>query len=178
MSTVPDTMATDPAVQSSARAERRWRRGLAWVVLVLGCVVLLIANVAVFARTLVFDTDTFVDVLAPEQPDEEVIAGVADALSDQIVTATAVQDRIQELTPRDNALVAAAVADAAENIIDDTVRAVMQNDRFRDLWHDAVTRAHERSSRWSRATPANRCCWTSVPPSSGWIRASRTAGSI
>jgi hypothetical protein len=143
MSTAPDTAATDPTVQSSARAERRWRRRLAWVVLVLGCVVLLIANVAVFARTLVFDTDTFVDVLAPEQPDEEVIAGVADVLSDQIVTATAVQDRIQELTPRDNALVAAAVADAAENIIDDTVRAVMQNDRFRELWHDAVTRAHE-----------------------------------
>jgi hypothetical protein len=110
---------------------------------VLGCAVLVIANVAVFARTLVFDTDTFADVVAPEQPDEEVIAGVADTLSDKIVTATAVQDRIQELTPRDNALVAAAVADAAETIIDETVRAVMQNDRFRDLWHDAVVRAHD-----------------------------------
>jgi hypothetical protein len=143
MSTVPGTVATDPSVESSSRAAPRWRRWLAWIALVLGCVVLVIANVAVFARTLVFDTDTFVDVLAPEQPDEEVIAGVADALSDQIVTANAVQDRIQELTPRDNALVAAAVADAAENVIDTTVRAVMQNDRFRELWHDAVTRAHE-----------------------------------
>jgi hypothetical protein len=131
-----------PATESSARAGPRWRRWLAWVALVFGCLVLLIANVAVFARILVFDTDTFADTLAPEQPDKEVIAGVADTLSDQIVTATAVQDRIQELTPRDNALVAAAVADAAENIIDDTVRTVLQSDRFRDLWREVVVRAH------------------------------------
>jgi hypothetical protein len=117
---------------------------LAWVALVLGCLVLLVANVAVFARTFVFDTDTFADALAPEEPDEEVIAGVADKLSDEIVTATAVQDRIQELTPRDNALVAATVADAAENIIDDAVRRVMESDRFRDLWREVVVRAHDR----------------------------------
>jgi hypothetical protein len=64
------------------------------VALVQGCLVLLIANVAVFARTFVFDTDTFADTLAPEQPDEEVIAGVADTLSDQIVTATAGEHRV------------------------------------------------------------------------------------
>jgi hypothetical protein len=117
---------------------------LAWVALVLGCLVLLVANVAVFTRTFVFDTDTFADALAPEQPDEDVIAGVADTLSDQIVTATAVQDRVQELTPRDNALVAATVADAVEDIVDDTVRTAMQSDRFRDLWREAVIRAHDR----------------------------------
>ena len=65
-------------------------------------------------------------------------------LSDQIVTATSVQDRIQELTPRDNALFSATVAHVAENIIDDAVRTVMQSDRFRDLWRDVVVRAHDR----------------------------------
>jgi hypothetical protein len=29
-----------------------------------------------------------------------------------------------------------------ENIIDDTVQTVMQSDRFRDLWREAVIRAH------------------------------------
>jgi hypothetical protein len=142
VSSPPSAQVTDPATESTPRARPRWRRWLAWVMVVLGCLVLLIANLAVFARILVFDTDTFADTLAPEQPDEEVIAGVADALSDQIVTATAVQDRIQELTPRDNALVAATVANAAENIIDNTVRTVMHNDRFRDLWRSVVERAH------------------------------------
>ena len=136
--------ATDQATESRPRPKSRWRRVLAWVALVLGCLVLLIANVALFARILIFDTDTFADTLAPEHPDEEVIAGVADTLSDRIVTATAVEDRIQELTPRDNALVAATVADAAENIIDNTVRTVMRSDRFRDLWREVVERAHGR----------------------------------
>jgi hypothetical protein len=135
---------TDQATESRARPKSRWRRVLAWVALVLGCLVLLAANVALFARTFIFVTDTFADALAPEQPDKEVIAGVADTLSDKIVTATAVQDRIQELTPRDNALVAATVTNAAENIIDNTVRTVLQNDRFRDLWREVVEQAHGR----------------------------------
>ena len=136
--------ATDQATESRPRPKSRWRRVLAWVALVLGCLVLLIANVALFARILIFDTDTFADTLAPEHPDEEVIAGVADTLSDRIVTATAVEDRIQELTPRDNALVAATVTNAAENIIDNTVRTVMRSDRFRDQWREVVERAHGR----------------------------------
>jgi hypothetical protein len=117
---------------------------LAWVALVLGCLMLLLANVAVFARTFIFDTDTFADALAPEQPDEEVIAGVANTLSNKIATSTRVQDRIQELTPRDNALVAAAVSNAAESIIENTVRTVLQSDRFSDLWREVVERAHGR----------------------------------
>ncbi len=135
---------TDQATESRPRPKSRWRRVLAWVALVLGCLVLLIANVALFARIVIFDTDTFADTLAPEQPDEEVIAGVADTLSDRIVTATDVEDRIRELTPRDNALVAATVTNAAENIIDNTVRTVMQSDRFRDQWREVVERAHGR----------------------------------
>jgi hypothetical protein len=136
--------ATDSSNVSSTRAKSSWRRWLAWVLLVLGCLVLLLGNVAVFARTFIFDTETFADALAPEQPDQAVIAGVADTLSHKIVTSTAVQDKIQELTPRDNALVAAAVSDAAENIIDETVRTVLQSDRFRAVWREVVVRAHGR----------------------------------
>jgi hypothetical protein len=136
------TETPDSAAASSSRSPA-WRRWLAWVALVLGCLVLLIGNVAVFARIIVFDTDTFADVVAPERPDEDVIAGVSDALSDKIVTSTAVEDRIQELTPRDNALVAATVANAAEDLIENTVHAVLRSDQFRGLWRSVVVRAHE-----------------------------------
>jgi hypothetical protein len=138
------TETADTAAASSPRRRPAWRRALAALVLLLGCLLLLIGNLAVFARTLVFDTDTFADVVAPKEPDEKVIAGVADTLSDKIVASTRVQDRIQELTPRDNALVAAAVTNAAENVIDTTVRAVVRSDQFRSLWRGIVVRAHER----------------------------------
>jgi hypothetical protein len=138
------TETADTAAASSPRRRPAWRRGLAWVALVLGCLVLLIGNLAVFARIVILDTDTFADVVAPEQPDEDVIAGVADTLSDKIVTSTRVQDRIQELTPRDNELVAATVANAAENLIDNTVHAVLRSEQFRGVWHGVVARAHER----------------------------------
>src|SRR4029453_3073500 len=128
------TQTTDPTTASTPRPRSRWRRVLAWVALVLGCLVLLIGNLAVYARIFVLDTDTFADVVAPEHPDEAVAAGVADTLADKIVTATRFPDRIQELTPRDNALVAAAVTNAARNVIENTVRAVARSDGFRDVW--------------------------------------------
>jgi hypothetical protein len=138
------TETADTVAASSPRRRPAWRRGLAALALLLGCLLLLIANLAIFARTLIFDTDTFADVVAPEEPDEHVIAGVADTLSNKIATSTRVQDRIQELTPGDNALVAAAVANAAEDLIDRTVRAVMRSDQFRGVWRGVVVRAHER----------------------------------
>jgi hypothetical protein len=138
------TETADTAAASSPRRRPAWRRALAAVALLFGCLLLLIGNLAVFARTLVFDTDTFADVVAPKEADEKVIAGVADTLSDKIVMSTRVQDRIQELTPRDNALVAAAVTNAAENVIDTTVRAVVRSDQFRSLWRGIVVKAHER----------------------------------
>src|SRR4029453_2630252 len=92
------TQTTDPTTASTPRPRSRWRRVLAWVALVLGCLGLLIGNLGVDARISVLDTDAFADVVPPEPPDEAVAAGVADTLADKIVTSTRVQDRIQELT--------------------------------------------------------------------------------
>lgn len=138
------TETADTTPPPTRRRRPAWRRGLAWVALLIACLLLLIGNLAVFARTLIFDTDAFADVVAPRHPDEDVIAGVGDTLSEKIVTSANVQDRIQELTPRDNALVAAVVANAAEDLIDNTVRAVVRSDAFRKVWRGIVERAHER----------------------------------
>lgn len=121
-----------------------WRRRTATVALVLGCVALFVANLGLFLRAFVFDDDTFVDAVAPEQPDEQVVDGVAETLSIRILDATDVQERIQDLTPRDNPLVAAAVANAAGGVIEDVVHTVLDSDSFRTVWRTAVEQAHER----------------------------------
>jgi hypothetical protein len=61
--------------------QRRLRTGLAWTALVLGCLALLLANLAVFLKAFVFDQDTFTDAVAPKQPDETVSNGLANTLS-------------------------------------------------------------------------------------------------
>jgi hypothetical protein len=120
----------------------RLRRGLAWAALVVGCLALLLANLAVFLKAFVFDEDTFVDAVAPEKADETVIDGLADTLSSRIVDAPAVQDRLADLTPTDNPLVAGVVSDSARDLIDSALRTVLASDAFRSVWRGAVTRAH------------------------------------
>jgi hypothetical protein len=130
-------------VDRADRADhQRLRRGLAWAALVLGCVALLLANLAVFLKAFVFDEDTFVDAVAPEKPDETVIDGLANTLSARIIDAPAVQDRITDLTPTDSPLVAGVVSDSARDLIDGALRQVLASDAFRTVWRGAVTRAH------------------------------------
>lgn len=112
------------------------------MVLVLGCVVLLAANLAVFLRAFVFDRDTFVDAVAPRQPDEAVVDGLSDTLSIRIVEAPAVQRRIDELLPADNPLVAEVVTELADDAIASVLRDVLRSDAFRTVWRAAVERAH------------------------------------
>jgi hypothetical protein len=121
----------------------RLRRGLAWAALILGCLVLVVANLAVFLKAFVFDRDTFADAVAPRHPDETVIDGLAHTLSARIVNAPAVQDRIGDLTPRDNPLVEGVITNSAGDVIETVLRQVLSSDAFRTVWRTAVERAHD-----------------------------------
>jgi hypothetical protein len=128
---------------SDEKSPPRWRGRVAWAALVVGCAALLAANVAIFLRVFVFDRDTFTDSVAPKDPDEHVIDAVSSTLSKRIVDNDAVQERLQSLIPQDNALVAAAVSNAADGVIRNTVRRVLESDTFRTVWRTAVEEAHD-----------------------------------
>lgn len=95
------------------------------VLLVVGSIVALLANLAVWSRNFAYDTDAFVDALAPLASDKEVVDGVADELV----------DRVMALQGGDSA--------ALRSLLDSTLREVLESSQFETIFTEAVRIAHE-----------------------------------
>lgn len=125
--------------------EQRGRRVGAKLLLVVGCVVLLVANLTVWLRLTALDTDRFVSALAPLASDAEVQDGLAVALTDRIVEDVDVQGRVEAALPNDNPLIVATVTRLARSLIQDALTNALESDTFQTVWTGALERTHRRA---------------------------------
>lgn len=125
--------------------QHRGRRIGAKALLVVGCVVLLVANLTVWLRLTALDTDRFVSALRPLSTDTEVQAGLAVALTDRIVEGVDVQGRVETALPNDNPLIVATVTRLARSLILDAVTTALESDAFATVWTRALERTHRRA---------------------------------
>ena len=87
-----------PVEAANPRAVGR-RRILSGVALVLACLTILVATVAVWAHQVAFNTDRFTALVANVIDEPEVIAPLSAAVSTQVVNALDVQTRIEGRLP-------------------------------------------------------------------------------
>ena len=107
------------------------RRYLPVTLLVLGCVAALLANLAVWAKTFAFDTESFVDALEPLATDEDVIDAVALQLT----------DRVMSLQPGDDPQL--------EALVKGTLNSVLESSAFLEIWTQAARTAHKEFVRFA-----------------------------
>lgn len=115
------TIARDPL----ADEPRTTRRLLVVVLVVVGSVVVLLANLAVWAKAFAYDTDEFVAALSPLADDKEVVDSVAEELT----------DRVMSLQGGDNK--------ELRSLVDSTLREVLESPAFRTIFNEAVRVAHD-----------------------------------
>ncbi len=126
-------------------SNHRPRRITAKVLLVLGCLLMLLANVTVWLRLTALDTDRFVSTLEPLANDEQLDAGLAQSLTDRIATRVDIQQRVEDALPNDNPLVVATVTRLARSLVQDALTKVLGSDAFGKVWTVALRRTHERA---------------------------------
>jgi hypothetical protein len=102
--------------------QRLSRRAVALLLLVVGCLATVIANLAVWSDRELLDTDNFVATLAPLARDQVVIDGVAVELTDRMV-------KVAPRVPRD--------------LVDEVLRTVLDTSEFQTIWTTALRRAHQ-----------------------------------
>ena len=106
------------------------RRALVAVLLVLGCMAVLLANVAWWARAFAYDESAFVDALEPLATDEELVDGIAVELV----------ERIMSVQPGDDGTV--------RSVVDGAVHEVLSSSEFRTIWSEALKVAHQQLVRF------------------------------
>jgi hypothetical protein len=121
---------------------RRVRTTVAATLVVLGCVVLLLASIAVWVNRTVVSTDGWVDTVGPLSREEAVAVAASEALTVQIAEAVDLEGFAEERLPERAQPLAAPLAAAVRGFVQDQVHDVILSDQFNTLWVEANERVH------------------------------------
>lgn len=109
---------------------------------VLGCVVVLFASLAVWVNRTVVSTDGWVDTVGPLSREEAVATAASEALTNQIADALDLQSYAEENLPEQAQALAAPLGIAVRNFVENEIHDVILSDPFNTLWVEANERAH------------------------------------
>jgi hypothetical protein len=144
---------TDTPVEvANPRAVGR-RRVLSGVALVLACLTILIATVAVWVHQVAFNTDRFTGLVANVIDEPDVIAPLSTAVSEQVVAALDVQTRIDGRLPDVAKSLAPAITLAIQDGLASRLQVALARPQFQALLLKTVSIAHTQVMNLLRANP-------------------------
>ena len=127
-------------------AVRRLRGTLAMILLVVGCLAVATASIAVWLERSLIDTGGYVDTVAGLPAEEPVAADLSDYLVEQLATRTDAEAVIAEsLSTRlgaESPGISRALAASLEVTARRAVTEALQSEQFHPLWRDANRSAH------------------------------------
>jgi CheY-like chemotaxis protein len=127
----------------TSRRAPRLRTGIAAFLVVAALLGVLVSALALWAHTIVFDTDAYVRVVAPVAADPEVRTGVAEYVAAKAVQAADLEDRLADALPSAAALAAPALTHALQQFLVEEVERFLATDLAQRLWADINRVAHE-----------------------------------
>ena len=92
----------------------------------------------------VLTTSSWVQVVGPLPKDERVATALSSYTVDKLVTATDLQNKIEEALPERASFLAAPLTDQLETRLHNRTKQVIQSDRFESIWTEVNRRASQR----------------------------------
>ena len=142
-----------PAPDGSAPStgHRGWRWTAAIVLLTLGILLIPVAAVAVWARNAVFNTDRYVETVAPLARNPVVQDAIAARITAEVFRAVDLDELVdrsvlfltRQGAPEQVALLADPVKKGLRSFATSQVRAIVGSDQFAQAWDQANRAAHE-----------------------------------
>ena len=140
------TTQTSPTTIEAAPVEGRGRRRsvLAGISLVLACLAILVATVAVWSHQVAFNTERFTSLASSALDDPEVIGPLAARISSQVVTALDVQSRLEGVLPDRVTAIAGPVTLALQDGLTRRLETLLAEPRMQQALSRTLAFAHER----------------------------------
>jgi|GEM_PF-1139847 len=129
-------------VLASKRAPRL-RGWIALVLVVMSVIAVVVSILAVWSRDLVFDTDTYVNTVAPVAEDPKVRHAVSVFVADKAIEVTRLETRIEDALPSDAKVLAAPLTDELRRFVVDEIDTFLGTEVARGIWVDLNRFTHE-----------------------------------
>jgi hypothetical protein len=123
--------------ETDATQEAQHHRGRAVVVallIVLGCLVLIVANQASWLRGTVLDTDDWVSAVGPLSRNEVIVNTLSGYVTAEVFEAVDVQQVALEVLPEEVSFLSVPLANALQEVVRDAVATVVMSDQFNAIW--------------------------------------------
>jgi len=131
-------------MDADRRRVTRRRSVLAGISLVLACITILVATVALWAHQVAFNTDRFTALAANALDQPEVIDPLAQRISTQVVTALDVQARLENVLPERVTAIAGPVTLALQDGLTRRLQTVLAEPRMQQALTRTLAFAHTR----------------------------------
>ncbi|MET1003345.1 MAG: hypothetical protein ABWZ15_16170 [Acidimicrobiia bacterium] len=125
----------------------RWRRILAWVLLILSCILVPLSVVAVWTKSELLDTDRYVQTVAPLARNAEIQEAVARRLSTLLFDNVDVEKLATDALPSQASFLVGPLESALREFVDDAILRILQTEQFAEFWDEANRRAHAQVER-------------------------------
>lgn len=122
----------------------RLRRWMVLLLVVLASVGILLSAVSLWTRSLLFDTDRWVQTVGPVLQEPEVTHDLSVYLTDRAVEASDLEARVADVLPPRAQFLAPAVTDAARDFVQKRMEERLNRPETYDLWLRLNRFAHER----------------------------------
>ncbi|HQH21598.1 MAG TPA: hypothetical protein PLJ89_05815 [Thermoleophilia bacterium] len=135
-----ETTAARPA---PAHRPTRLRGALLVVLIALSCLAVVVTGLTWWGHHTLMDADGFMQVVAPIGKDPEKIRSLSAYVSDQVVQATALEQRLAEALPTRLRVLAGPIAGYAEDVIAKGTVKVLSSPEAYGLWLKVVEAGHQ-----------------------------------
>jgi hypothetical protein len=123
--------------KTEATQEVQRHRGRAVAVgllIVLGCLVLVVANLASWLRGTVLDTDDWVAAVGPLSRNEVIVNTLSGYVTAELFKAIDVERVAQQVLPEEVGFLSTPLANALHGVVRDAVATVIMSDQFNAIW--------------------------------------------
>ena len=125
--------------EAPRRTGRKWAIGL---LIVLGCLLLASANVVMWLRDVVLDTDTWVATVAPLTKNEVIVNAFSTYVVGDLFQAIDVEQIAYEALPEAFRPLTGPLVSVIEDLARDTVATIIQTNQFNAIWTALNRAAH------------------------------------
>lgn len=139
--TAADAQAADAPASRRGPKVRSW---LALLLVIMAVVTVSVSVVALWSRNLVFDTDTYVRLVAPIADDPEVRRSVSVFVTDKAVEVADLERRIEDALPADAKVLAAPLTAELRSFLVGEIDEFLGSDLAREIWVDVTRFGHRR----------------------------------
>jgi hypothetical protein len=137
-----------------------WRGIIAWILIVLACLMAIVSPIAVWAKTTFMDTDKFVSTVGPLIEEEEVAKALSDEIANRLYVGLDIQRRVEDALNSVTEAIQEAVPDKLDSLagkldfiagpistglqtlIQKITYEVLTSSQFQEAWYKILEASH------------------------------------